>query len=274
MSELKKTIIGLKEIFKINNYASCKDLKLRDWFYELKFRYEVTHRIRQTASGVEDDEKNILKDQIYSILLNPLGHSGLKENEAYEITSHSPVVDMSIFSMLDHGAIERLPSNKKNELIDWANNFTTSEHEKIHIPKVLLESYHSALLQNNVYSPSSNFVPVEVDLDATNDDLIAAFKEWLEKKRMDMEKNVDAHPRKKSFTSKDCLSWSEKAVLPYIDLQIILKYFRINIPNHAIGDILFEDDEIDVGERVRKVTKPLADNLLSPHTLSALYFYV
>jgi len=62
-------------------------------------------------------------------------------------------------------------------------------------------------------------------------------------------------------------------VLPYIDLCYWAKANGKNIPNHIIGDWLFPDDMVDVAEKIRKVTQPLAKRSVNPNfirTLSAL----
>ena len=79
------------------------------------------------------------------------------------------------------------------------------------------------------------------------------------------------HDRKRKFSKVDFARWSANAVLPYIDLEIWSKYEGGSIPSHVMADAIFPDEiDIDVSEKIRKVTKPSAKKLLNYSTIEML----
>jgi len=136
---------------------------------------------------------------------------------------------------------------------------------------ILLDSYHETLINQNIYTGMHEQVFVEINLHATDDDLKNAFGEWLSNKRERKSDHLPT-PRKESYTQRDLNEWIQKRVLPYIDLKILAEYYNVNLTLTAAGRILFPDEYyVDLGERIRKTVKPLAEELLKDSSMYALF---
>ncbi len=60
-------------------------------------------------------------------------------------------------------------------------------------------------------------------------------------------------------------------VIPYWDLVTIAKYENAKIPNHVLGKALFPDEvDVDITERIRKVTKRKSNNVFSDYFITAI----
>tara|TARA_R100001509_G_scaffold157338_1_gene121359 strand:- start:569 stop:1057 length:489 start_codon:yes stop_codon:yes gene_type:complete len=108
---------------------------------------------------------------------------------------------------------------------------------------------------------------LEVDLESTDEQIKDAFLLWLASRR----KQMKQPPTFKNFSSKVLRSWCKHRVLACIDLDLYAAYHRVELPNHFVGRLLFPDEfEVDTGERVRKVVRPLAREILSDRNIAAL----
>jgi hypothetical protein len=107
---------------------------------------------------------------------------------------------------------------------------------------------------------------IQVDLSATDQQLVEDFSLWLKAKR------AEQHDRRTSpITGKDFADWVDSKVLPYFDLVAISKIEGTPLSNHLIGDLLFPNElDVDVAERVRKVTKRKAQQVFSYETMEIL----
>ena len=60
-------------------------------------------------------------------------------------------------------------------------------------------------------------------------------------------------------------------VLPYLDLDIYSRIESVNLSNHILGDWLFPDElKVDVTEKVRKSTEPLAKKAVGYYFITAI----
>ncbi len=110
---------------------------------------------------------------------------------------------------------------------------------------------------------------VNVDLSAPDHVLLSDFQNWLAEQRQHQACKQARPPIR--FTAADMMQWSRSRVLPYLDLLLLAKAFKVRIKQHEIAERLFPDERaVDVVERVRKVTKPLAEQLRDRITLAAL----
>jgi Family of unknown function (DUF6387) len=76
---------------------------------------------------------------------------------------------------------------------------------------------------------------------------------------------------KKLFTIADFSDWHESRILPYFDLTTFAEIEETKIPLHEIADALFPNEiDVDVAERVRKVTKKKAAQVFTYGVIHAL----
>ena len=104
-----------------------------------------------------------------------------------------------------------------------------------------------------------------VDCSAPDDVLLSHFREWLNSYRSESGRQA------KSISEADMRKWAQHRVLPYIDLRILSKLAGIELTNFAIGCRIFPDlQDVDVAEKIRKTTSPLADWMLGRDGLDSI----
>ena len=94
-------------------------------------------------------------------------------------------------------------------------------------------------------------INLTINLNAPDDILKQEFKSILEATR-DQYQYLEG-----GRISKNILTHLyQSRVIPYIDLTIWINFKGLNVPYHALGGWLFPDEEVDISEKIRKVTKP------------------
>lgn len=134
------------------------------------------------------------------------------------------------------------------------------------------ESYHSAMLDRHdrLHESYLNHIYLEVDLKRSDQELKDSFSIWLSRKRAEMIGKSTLSVKAKSYSPKDFDKWCNLKILAYVDILILMKLFNIHISNFKIGEHLYSDENdfsVDISERVRKTTGPLAKKLLNPSTI-------
>jgi hypothetical protein len=109
------------------------------------------------------------------------------------------------------------------------------------------------------------FLPyLRINLNASDEQLIENFSHWLALMRAGDTGSV-------RIKKKDFDDWIIAKALPYFDLLNIAKLDGVRITNHLIGDLLFPDEfEVDLSERIRKVTKPKTKTMFALETFGLL----
>jgi hypothetical protein len=107
---------------------------------------------------------------------------------------------------------------------------------------------------------------IEIDLSASDEQLIDNFSRWLL-----LQRESTSNKRSARITKAHFKDWAESKVLAYFDLVTIAKIDGLRISNHMLGDLLFPDEiDVDVSERIRKVTKVKANKVFSVQTIEVL----
>jgi hypothetical protein len=109
---------------------------------------------------------------------------------------------------------------------------------------------------------------VSIDLSATDEQIKKDFNQWLAECR----EVTDIKTQKKLFRQADFDYWIEYRVIPYLDLVLVAKLAGKKITQNKLARLIFPDIyDVDIVERLRKVTKPLAEDLIDYHKIMALY---
>lgn len=255
--------------FDIADYAKCYQLDLIGWHKVLLFRYTLSSQIGKGNRTAESS--NSIDSMVTSILIDPLPRVEW-DNSFME---KSPIVSVTDLQIVDFWFAKEyfLYMDDAVEACELLEQQMASSNSQENAPELVHRSMHSYCLEHEIYTGSNHEAKVSVDLYATDDQLRAEFNEWLSVKRTEMEL-AEAEPiRRKLFSNRDMRQWCEMQVLAYIDLKIIEKQYKLKIPNHVLGELLFLDTiDIDVTERVRKVVKPIASSLMKGDTQNSLQF--
>ncbi|MEA9996298.1 DUF6387 family protein [Pseudomonas sp. 10B1] len=112
-------------------------------------------------------------------------------------------------------------------------------------------------------------VPITVDLDNDDETLKLAFSVWLAGVRSGTTERF-----KKPISEDDFQKWHKFRILAAFDLYQWAEIKGIRFTNNQIANALFppasvsiEDRDIDMGERVRKVVKPLMEQSITAETV-------
>lgn len=112
-------------------------------------------------------------------------------------------------------------------------------------------------------------VPITIDLNSDDETLKLAFSVWLAGVRSDMNERF-----KRPISEDDFQKWHKYRILAAFDLYQLADIIGVRFTNSQIANALFppasvpiEDRDVDMGERVRKVTKPLMDQTINMETV-------
>ena len=112
-------------------------------------------------------------------------------------------------------------------------------------------------------------VPITVDLDSDDETLKLAFSVWLAGIRSDMNEGF-----KKPISEDDFQKWHKYRILAAFDLYQWAEIKGVRFTNNQIANALFppssiafEDRDVDMGERIRKVVKPLMEQSITSETV-------
>lgn len=109
-------------------------------------------------------------------------------------------------------------------------------------------------------NPGDHWASISINLYATDEQIKEDFNQWLIHAR----KATNNQRQKKLFTQADFDYWIEYGVIPYLDLMLIARIEGKKITQNKLARLIFPDEyDVDVAERLRKVTKPTAQELLS-----------
>ena len=118
---------------------------------------------------------------------------------------------------------------------------------------------------------NAGWTHVVVDLAATDDQIIADFRRFLPSYR----KLLGIQVRAQGVTEKDFATWISAGVIPYIDLQLWSLAENCSITQNILGQAIFPDEyETDTTERIRRTTRPKADQILTSEFEAALAMQV
>lgn len=109
---------------------------------------------------------------------------------------------------------------------------------------------------------------VEVNLNASDEQIVKDFQRWLVGHR----KAIEHFSTPKNFTVKMFNDWIDWKLLPYIDLMIVAKQEKKSITQSKIARLIFPNEyDVDITERVRRTTKLNAEWLMRWETLLAIH---
>jgi hypothetical protein len=143
------------------------------------------------------------------------------------------------------------------ELFEHVDNTQSSD--------LLFDSFNKLLVEGPFESDTAY---VEVFLSAPDEVIVEDFRKWLLSIRQDA---AFEHSPVKRFTETEIRRWSANQVLPFLDLRLAAWAAGTEIPYHTIGGLLFPGLDVDVAEKARKVTAPLADELMTWELGEALH---
>lgn len=186
-----KIIKEIPDWFKLENYNRAESFTACEW------HGEINKRLNYSIHTIEFIKKyTFFSNKESAHLWREDLDMGIKENK-----------DKAIYFLTSNAVCIR----ERRELTENERN----EYQVIEKP---VDAYE-------------NLKFLEIDMDASNDQIIKQFKKWLEIAR----KTQNAEFLKSEFTSTDFNDWHESRILPFWDLINISAFENLNIPSHVLA---------------------------------------
>lgn len=253
-------------------YDATRTFSLSDWYFAL-WRRRLAWDAMQYRSW---DEVDLVKQLVFETPLLTAGPLPMDKRRSTvgdlcaltawgmkEVIEGDPQVAAACEAELSGSGAAPFECEYAPESDEWWEELVRSARAKQ--PNDLVwDSYHDVMHRVGL---RDNFAFAEVDMSATDEQIIADFKKWLVKLRASASFQ---HSPFRSFTAKELARWSSNRVLAYIDLITLAKALNVPLAHHTAGEKLFAERDLNPAEKIRKTVAPLAEHLLSYPTLEAL----
>ncbi len=268
MAENKKRLFKvMPSWFSLDKYKFASDLDAYGWWLHLSRRKAALGCIED---GLSYDLSNFFENPIISTseIENIKARSQWIAPLA-NLTPNAPRVDgIDLFT----DTVRPLPLlwiayGECNDLTVVEAASRSKKCQETHQDKDLLSTPYDLYLKKRGLS-NDGFLLLEVDANATDEQILADFKIWLEASRKEF-----GHVRKRAFTAATFKEWVSYGVLPYLDLMIWAESKNARLAQHSIGRAIYPDNDascLDPTERIRRTTKVKADWLMDWTVLRAL----
>ncbi len=258
--------------FSFKNYEACAIWGMKDWLIALNYRRRIFEQIKFQNNS----ESQML---VNKLLLEPLN------NSLQFSLSLAPVKDQNIsefFSCYDF--CDGTEQGKKytswhNALVNEdksINDLTSPEptlvvnelsaYELIELRTFPAWKLHKEIRKNGT-QPIGDRYFISVDLKSTDDQLVAAFENWVKRIRREIETS-----ERLKITEDMPTTWHKLRYLALIDVYIWSQAFG-DVTYRMYGDMIYGQDfdsNIADPENIRKTTLNNALNLISIEYVSAL----
>jgi len=242
--------------FDLKKYYGVHEFTHLDWFVHLNHRQKLFQLVESKSKNILTfgDEKKDL-DKNYLNKFNLIKESPL-EIDAINHGKYSSIRDATFFDLCKvvqyNPKHDNYPDLSVIAQLLGLTEISKKENEK-YTPKSISYGY---LFERHLLS---------LNLSKPDHQLLDDFKRWL----LDVRKKRGKKPIR--CTEKKLNMWEKNKVLPYLDLTLIAKLESIDLKQYEIGGYLFpDDDKLDITEKIRKVVKPLAEQLLKDESISTL----
>ncbi|MFD1154113.1 DUF6387 family protein [Undibacterium aquatile] len=286
-----KRLDDLPKEFSLKKYEGACRLDLKGWAAALnnRFDYWVSQKYlksdydKSKAKKCSDEGCRHCNDNIQYHEFEALKKRWLKQmesplsidiNAAINEDSICSVRDMTLMDFGYQSSFFAKPSRSKYLCLVNAVLSDDDLEENSFFERCLMERENQTLLGTSIrdlYKEEgiifgTDFF-VSVDIASTDEKLMSDFQAWLKSKRTI--ENLPA--KKKKFTDKDFNEWTEKAILPYLDLTIWALFNDLNITQALMGECLFPECDVNDAERIRKTVAPKAKEMMTESFVYSLF---
>jgi hypothetical protein len=246
--------------FNLKNYDSYSNMSIEEWQWQLSIRTKLHEYYVHHYPSLGEIDQEIIKSIKSGIIekaeypfLNNIGFL-----KPIVIHGLQPTVT-SLRSIDIWYLMQGLTSTKMGKACEHYARFFFRNELDNDLAKIATRP-HSLNIKSYINGKQLNAFYVSVDLEASDDQLKEDFSSWLKKTRIDTQKN-----KKRSYIKQtDFDQWVEYGVMPYLDLTFMSKLEGKKITQDKLGQLIFPDEfEVTISERIRKVTKPLAERLIN-----------
>jgi hypothetical protein len=259
--------------FDLKNYDALKTMSTEDWIWQLMARVQY-HKIERDSLSHDDESLSSIAATLKGgVIPDDPGHAqhmamcnwwcqGVIEGQPFSTASVDSLTSFELWRMAkdnDHTHVweaceytrdSLFEFDCNNDLLDIANA-PHDFHIKQYSPFDIESSAH-----------------VVVNLSATDEQIKKDFAHWLTHYRQ----AINYQHKEKLFTQVDFNYWVEYGVIQYLDLVLIAKIEGKKITQNKLARLIFPDEfDVDIVERIRKVTKPTAEWLIKSEICNTLF---
>ncbi len=280
--------------FDLKNYEAFKTMPISGWIWQLMKRHDYMDAVRVSNPDREDTAGFLLSlattlksGVIPNIPQMPPESLAFKANcgeHTFSTTSVDSLTSKGLWYLATHeklkhvwDACQHVDEFLFSDDVPFDDDLSTVACTPVEDdPKTVLSSkiastpidFHireSMTPGAGVYIHTS--AHLVVDLSATDEQIKMDFSHWLKHFRQE----IQYQNKRKLFSQTDFNYWIEYSVIPYMDLIFIAKIEGKKITQNKLARLIFPNEyEVDVVERVRKVTKPTAEWLTTNEIFIAL----
>lgn len=259
--------------FDLKNYDAFKTMSIEGWIYQLIFR-DHCHRLERNrvVDDVGHDKGltwviSILKPGViadspnYPHDMHTKRAEGVLEGPPFSTASVNSLTSFDLWRMAKNDDLSHVWEACEHT---WDFNFKDELNSDLSEIADTPHDFHIKQYSRHDIEPYSH---VEINLSATDEQIKADFSHWLTHYRQ----AINYQNQKKLFTQADFDYWVEFGVVPYLDLVLIAKIEGKKITQNKLARMIFPNEyDVDIVERLRKVTKPTAEWLIKSEIYSAL----
>lgn len=264
--------------FDLKNYNALKTMSIEDWQKLLGERYEFHRHVigcrkENLQFFFENDAfykcdflDSLVPPEELLIEISILLKQGVITNFGLGSFRRSPNNPMalrhSVNNLTVHDVAEMLKDSRLHYLTDVPKSEDVIQKQEKHWQRMLSTPFDKG---------DNGNAKVKIDLYATDAKIKKDFDQWLKHIRkatdyydnIPVKKSIAKLAKKELYTQEDFDRWIKYGVIPYIDLMLVADIEYKVITQVQLGNLIFPDEpNVDTLERIRQVTKPLAEQLL------------
>lgn len=249
-------VVDLPAQFNLQHYAPIHDFSIAEWVCNLEAR-----SLRQFMWSMGDYYADELKRTAVYLLDNPIFRPAAGWKDAPGLSKHvhrQQVRDVSVFDALagnyyfNPGETRMTKYAEAFRTLDGPGAPSEAGRELFDIP--MWRALHESGINDD------REVAVKVNLNASDEHLVADFKTWLAETRKARGLTV----QRQRVKTAELQDWARFRILPYLDLQFWARTHGFQITHQVMGLALFPNEfEVALADRIRKVVAPLADRIVT-----------
>jgi len=233
-----------QEWFSLEWYQDAERFDAMDWAKQITKRAVIKY-----AFSAGEAAKKTLDFLMEDLIAEPLGCSrSLPYSNTSETVASLPYATGPVVPLAHHD-FDRL--NTLRNAFSWHSDLGIDEWSR----------------QYEQLFPLTRFGHLKVDMNARDDEILTAFKNWLPKYR-DLVGTVRTKPYRNSRDA-EMQNWHEKKILPYFDLMSWKQWKSIRLTELDIIELLFTDAQSRNRDVLRSI-RTKADEVITLENAIAL----
>lgn len=252
--------------FKLDNYEGFKKLTTAEWIWQLEVRAyyrELLHKNPKFANEQFNPLSSLEKTlSISGVIPHYSDCIGPQDMESESISEDIARYTFSTASVDSLKTYEMWSMANNNQLKHYRDAFSDEYDYVWDDPGDIGNTPYDFHTKQDGCLDSVRIAHVTINLSATDKQILKDFAHWLTHYRKAI--NYPSETKLFNQTQTKFNYLIQYRVIPYLDLLFVAKLKGEKITYYELGKLLFPDEpeNIDIKDRVEKVTKRLADQII------------